>query len=167
MLDSIERIFFEGLRPGGGGGDRINTFFVPFAPWDWRSTAILRFKKLVGTLVYIYLTYDTLSTFGARISVDSHILVQQTIPFSSFDAVWYLDQSDGEYYRPLVNKGQEHLVLSVMDAKKIATVSRFDQLLENILPDDSSPDKAEIRKLLTIKSEHANYQPRLHPGLDQ
>ena len=99
MLDSIERIFFEGLRPGGGG-DRVNTFFVPFAPWDWRLTTILRFKKLVGTLVYIYyLTYDTLSTFGARISADGHILVQQAIPFSSFDAVWYLDPSDGEYYR--------------------------------------------------------------------
>ena len=98
MLDSIERIFFEGLRPQGGG-DRVNTFFVPFAPWDWRWSTILRFKKLVGTLVYIHLTYDTLSTFGARISADGHILVQQAIPFSSFDAVWYLDPSDGEYYR--------------------------------------------------------------------
>ena len=164
MLDSIERIFFEGPRPGGGG-DRVNTFFVPFAPWDWRSTTFQ--ENMVGTLAYIYLTYDTLSTFGARISADGHILVQQAIPFPSFDAVWYLDPSDGEYYRLLVNKGQEQLVLSVKDAKKIATVSRFDQLFENILPDDSSPDKAEIRKFLTIKSEHANYQPRLHPGLDQ
>ena len=166
MLDLIERIFSEGLRPGGRG-DRVNTFFVPFAPWDWRWSTILCLKKLVGTFVYIYLTYDTLSTFGARISTDGHVPVQQTIPFSSFDAVWYLDPSDGEYYRLLVNKGQEQLVLSVKDAKKIATVSRFDQLFENILPDDSSPDKAEIRKFLTIKSEHANYQPRLHPGLDQ
>ena len=70
-------------------------------------SAILRFKKLVGTVVYIYLTSDTLSTFGARISADGRILVQQTIPFSSFDGVWYEDPSDGEYYRLLVNKGQE------------------------------------------------------------
>ena len=117
---------------------------------------------MVGTLVYIYLTYDILSTFGARIPADGHILVQQTIPFSSFDAVWYLDPSDGEYYRLLVNKGREQLVLSVKNAKKIATVSRFDQLVEN-----GSPDKVEVRKLLTIKSEHTKYQPRQHPGIDK
>ena len=133
---------------------------------DRRPSALM-----AGTLVYTYLTYNTVSTFEARISADSHILVQQTIPFSSFDAVWYLDPRDGEYYRLLVSKGHEQLVLSVKNAKKIATVSQFDQLflgeLENILPDDSSPDKAEIRKLLTIKSEHTKYQPRLHPGIDK
>ena len=32
-FECIAQIFREGLRPGGGG-DRINTFFVPFAPWD-------------------------------------------------------------------------------------------------------------------------------------
>ena len=57
--------------------------------------------------------------------------------------------------------------MSVRNAKKIATVLRFDQVSENILPDDSSPDKAGVRKLFTIKSEHANYQPRLRPGLDK
>ena len=31
-FENIAQIFREGLRPGGGG-DRINTFFVPFAPW--------------------------------------------------------------------------------------------------------------------------------------
>ena len=38
-FECIQRIFQEGLRPGGGG-DRINTFFVPFAPWDERSRSI-------------------------------------------------------------------------------------------------------------------------------
>ena len=44
-FDCILRIFQEGLRPGGGG-DRINTFFVPFAPWDNRSRSILKYKRL-------------------------------------------------------------------------------------------------------------------------
>ena len=57
-FECISRIFQEGLRPGGGG-DRINTFFVPFAPWDERSKTLLRFKKIDGAdLVYIYMTYD-------------------------------------------------------------------------------------------------------------
>ena len=122
MLDSIERIFFEGPRPGGGG-DRVNTFFVPFAPWDWRSTTFQ--ENMVGTLAYIYLTYDTLSTFGARISADGHILVQQTTPFVlrrrllPWPEWWWI------LFRLLVNKGHEQLVLSVKNAKKIATVSRF------------------------------------------
>ena len=160
----MEKGFFvEGLRPGGGG-DRVGTFFVPFAPCGWRSNAILRFKKMVGTLVYIYLTYDTLLTFDARISADGHVLVQQTIPFSAFDAIWYLDQSDNNYYLLLVNKGHVQLLMSVKTAKRIATVARFDQLLGNVLPDDSCPDKAEIRKLLTIKHQRMNFQPRLFPG---
>ena len=165
MLDYIERIFVEGLRPGGGG-DRINNFFVPFAPWDERSTTILRFKRTEeGTVIYIYLTYDTFSQFGARRSADGHILVQQTIPFAPFDAIWYKDPIDGEFYRLLVNKGQEQLVLSVRGTKKIATVERFEHLIGNIIPDYASPDSIEIRKLLAIKGEHGNYyQPRLYPG---
>ena len=150
VIDCIERIFVEGLRPGGGGGDRINTFFVPFAPWDERSMSVLRYKRIEGaTLIYIYLTYDSLSKFGARISADGHIVVQQTIQFNSFDAIWYRDQTDGEYYRLLITKGYEQLILSVRGAKKIATVDRFDQMIGNVAQDDASPDKAEILKVLT------------------
>ena len=55
-FENIAQIFREGLRPGGGG-DRINTFFVPFAPWDVRSQTVLRFKRIDRTdLVYIYMT---------------------------------------------------------------------------------------------------------------
>ena len=126
-FDCMAQIFNEGLRPGGGG-DRINTFFFPFAPWDKLCISILRYKKIEGaTLVYIYLTYESLSKFAARISADGHILVQQTIPFNSFDAVWYQDRNDlDHYYRLLITKGYEQLVLSVRGAKKIATVDRFD-----------------------------------------
>ena len=61
--------------------------------------SILRYKKIEGaTLVYIYLTYESLSKFAARVSADGHILVQQTIPFNFFDAVWYQDRSDLDYY---------------------------------------------------------------------
>ena len=163
-FDCNAQIFKEGLRPGGGG-DRINTFFVPFAPWDERCTSILRYKKIEGaTLVYIYLTYESLSKFNARISADGHILVQQTIPFNSFDAVWYRDQSDLESYRLLITKGYEQLVLSVRGAKKIATVDRFDHLIENVAQDDSSPDKNEILKLLNIKNAHISFAPRTFPG---
>ena len=73
-FDCIAQIFKEGLRPGGGG-DRINTLFVPFAPWDERCTTVLKYKKIEGaTLVYIYLTYESLSKFNAWISADGHIL---------------------------------------------------------------------------------------------
>ena len=155
-FDCMAQIFNEGLRPGGGG-DCINTFFVPFAPWDERSVSILRYKKIEGaTLVYIYLTYESLSKFGTRISADGHILVQQTIPFNSFDAVWYSDQL-------LITKGYEQLVLSVRGAKKIATVDRFDHLIENVAQDDASPDKDEIFKLLNIKNADISYAPRIFP----
>ena len=43
-------------------------------------------------------------------------------------------------------KGYEQLVLSVKGAKKIATVERFDNLIENVVPDESSPDLNELRK---------------------
>ena len=93
-FDCMAQILNEGLPPGGGG-DRINTFFVPFAPWDERCTSILRYKRIEGaTLVCIYMTYESLPKFAARVSADGHILVPHTIPFNSFDAVWYRDQSD-------------------------------------------------------------------------
>ena len=66
MLDSIERIFSEGLGPGGGG-DRVNTFFVPRDIGPPNMTHCQRLGP------------------GSR---NGHILVQQAIPFSSFDAVW-------------------------------------------------------------------------------
>ena len=115
-------------------------------------------------MVYIYLTYESLSKFAARVSADGHILVQQTIPFNSFDAVWYRDQSDLEYYRLLITKGYEQLVLSVRGVKKIATVDRFHHLIENVAQDDSSPDRNEILKLLNIKNAHISYAPRIFPG---
>ena len=60
-FENIAQIFREGLRPGGGG-DRINTFFVPFAPWDVRSQTVLRFKRIDQTdLVYIYITYESIA----------------------------------------------------------------------------------------------------------
>ena len=163
-FDCIAQIFREGLRPGGGG-DRINMFFVPFAPWDERSKSVLRFKKIDGTdLVYIYMTYESLSKFSPRISADGHILVQQTIPFNSFDAEWRYNWKEEEFYRLMITKGYEQLVLSVKGAKKIATIDRFDYLIGNVIPDESSPDLNELRKLIDIKTSHVSYSSRLFPG---
>jgi len=162
-FECIAQIFREGLRPGGGG-DRINTFFVPFAPWDDRSKSVLRFRKIDGAdLVYIYMTYESLAKFSPRVSADGHILVQQTIPFNSFGAVWHYDWKSGEFYRLMITKGYEQLVLSVKGAKKIATIDRFDNLIENVVPDESSPDLNELRKLIDIKSAHQSYSCRLFP----
>ena len=117
-FDCIAQIFREGLRPGGGG-DRINTFFVPFAPWDERSKTVLRFKKIDQTdLVYIYMTYESISKFSPRVSADGHILIQQTIPFNSFDAVWFYDWKDEEFYRLMITKGYEQIVLSACARSK-------------------------------------------------
>ena len=131
-FDNIAQIFREGLRPGGGG-DRINTFFVPFAPWDVRSQAVLRFRKIEQTdLVYIYITYDSIAKFSPRLSADGHILFQETIPFESFDAVWYYDWREKDYYRLMITKGRDQLVLSVQGAKRVATIERFDKLIGNM-----------------------------------
>ena len=71
-FECIAQIFREGLRPGGGG-DRINTFFVPFAPWDERSKTVLRFKKIDRTdLVYIYMTYESISILSTCIRRRTH-----------------------------------------------------------------------------------------------
>ena len=162
-FEYILRIFQEGLRPGGGG-DRINTFFVPFAPWDDRCRSILKCKKIEGAdLVYIYLTYELLAKFSPRVSTDGHILVQQTIPFSSFDAMWFRDWNSGEYYRLLVPRGQDQLVLSVEGAKKMATTDRFDNLIKNVVPDDTSPDVEELRKLIDIQTAHVSGHHNLFP----
>ena len=163
-FECIAQIFREGLRPGGGG-DRINTFLVPFAPWDERSQTILRFKRIDGAnLVYIYMTYESLSCFSPRVSADGHILVQQTIPFDSFDAVWYYDWKSDDYYRLMVTKGYEQIVLSVKGANKIATLDRFDSLIRNVVPDESSPDVSEIRRLIDIKTSHFSGSRKLFPG---
>ena len=162
-FECIAQIFREGLRPGGGG-DRINTFFVPFAPWDERSKTVLRFRKIEGAdLVYIYLTYESLAKVSPRVSADGHILVQQTIPFNSFDAVWHYDWKSGEFYRLMITKGYEQLVLSVKGAKRVATIDRFDNLIVNVVPDESSPDLNELRKLIDIKMAHQSYSCRLFP----
>ena len=163
-FECIAQIFRERLHPGGGG-DRINTFFVPFAPWDERSKSVLRFKRIDRTnLVYIYMTYESLSKFSPRVSADGHILIQQTIPFNSFDAVWHYDWKDGEFYRLMITKGYEQLVLSVKGATKIATIGRFDYLIGNVVPDESSPDLDGLRKLIDIKTSHLSYSCRLFPG---
>ena len=163
-FENIAQIFREGLRPGGGG-DRINTFFVPFAPWDVRSQTVLRFKRIDQTdLVYIYITYESIAKFSPRISADGHILVQETIPFDSFDAVWYYDWKEEKYYRLMITKGKDQIVLSVQGAKKIATIERFDKLIGNVVPDESSPDLSELRKLVDIKTSHISHSHRLFPG---
>ena len=126
---------------------------------------MLRFRKIDQTdLVYIYLTYESISKFSPRVSADGHILIQQTIPFDSFDAVWFYDWKDEEYYRLMITKGYEQIVLSVQGAKKIATVDRFDKLIGNVVPDEFSPDLNELRKLVDIKTSHISYSNRLFPG---
>ena len=163
-FENIAQIFREGLRPGGGG-DRINTFFVPFAPWDVRSQSVLRFKRIDQTdLVYIYVTYESIAKFSPRVSADGHILVQETIPFDSFDAIWYYDWKEEKYYSLMITKGKDQIVLSVQGAKKIATIERFDKLIGNIVPDESSPDLSELRKLVDIKTSHISHSHRLFPG---
>ena len=163
-FENIAQMFREGLRPGGGG-DRINTFFVPFAPWDVRSQSVLRFKKIEKTdLVYIYVTYESIAKFSPRVSADGHILVQETIPFDSFDAIWYYDWKEEKYYRLMITKGKDQIVLSLQGAKKIATIERFDKLIGNIVPDESSPDLSELRKLVDIKTSHISHSHRLFPG---
>ena len=163
-FENIAQIFREGLRPGGGG-DRINTFFVPFAPWDVRSQSVLRFKRIDQTdLVCIYVTYESIAKFSPRVSADGHILVQETIPFDSFDAIWYYDWKEEKYYRLMITKGKDQIVLSVQGAKKIATFERFDKLIGNIVPDESSPDLSELRKLVDIKTSHISHSHRLFPG---
>ena len=163
-FENIAQIFREGLRPGGGG-DRINTFFVPFAPRDVRSQTVLRFKRIDQTdLVYIYITYESIAKFSPRVSADGHILVQETIPFDSFDAVWYYDWREKKYYRLMITKGKDQIVLSVQGAKKIATIELFDKLIGNVVPDESSPDLSELRKLVDIKTSHISHSHRLFPG---
>ena len=163
-FENMAQIFREGLRPGGGG-DRINTFFVPFAPWDVRSQTVLRFKRIDQTdLVYIYITYESIAKFSPRVSADGHILVQETIPFDSFDAVWYYDWREKKYYRLMITKGKDQIVLSVQGAKKIATIELFDKLIGNVVPDESSPDLSELRKLVDIKTSHISHSHRLFPG---
>ena len=163
-FENIAQIFREGLRPGGGG-DRINTFFVPFAPWDVRSQTVLRFKRIDQTdIVYIYMTYESIAKFSPRVSADGHILVQETIPFDSFDAIWYYDWRDEKYHRLMITKGNDQIVLSVQGAKKIATIDRFDKLIGNVVPDESSPDLSELRKLVDIKTSHISHSHRLFPG---
>ena len=126
---------------------------------------MLRFRKIEQTdLVYIYMTYESISKFSPRVSADGHILIQQTIPFNSFDAVWFYDWKDEEFYRLMITKGYEQIVLSVQGAKKIATIERFDKLIGNVVPDESSPDLNELRKLVDIKTSHISFSNRLFPG---
>ena len=91
-------------------------------------------------------------------------MVQETIPFDSFDAVWYYDWKEEKYYRLMITKGKDQIVLSVQGAKKIATIERFDKLIGNIVPDESSPDLSELRKLVDIKTSHISHSHRIFPG---
>ena len=64
----------------------------------------------------------------------------------------------------MVTKGNEQIVLSVQGAQKIATIDRFDKLIGNVVPDESSPDLSELRKLVDIKTSHISFSNRLFPG---
>ena len=46
-------------------------------------------------------------------------------------------------------------------ANKIATLDRFDSLIRNVVPDESSPDVNEIRRLIDIKMGHASGSKKL------
>ena len=132
-FENLAQIFREGLRPGGGG-DRINTFFVPFAPWDVRSQTVLRFKRIDQTdLVYIYITYESIAKFSPRVSADGHILVKRQ--FLSTHLMQYGTTTGGKrkYYRLMITKGKDQIVLSVQGAKKIATIELFDKLIGNVV----------------------------------
>ena len=63
----------------------------------------------------------------------------------------------------MVTKGYEQLVLSVKGATKIATIDRFDNLIANVVPDESSPDVNKLRKLIDIKIAHESFTCRLFP----
>ena len=128
----------------------------PFAPWDVRSQTVLRFRRIDQTdLVYIYITYESIAKFSPRISADGHILVQETIPFDSFDAVWYYDWKEKDYYRLMITKGKDQIVLSVQGARKVATIERFDKLIGKQLSlMNLQPDLNELRKLVDIKTGH-------------
>ena len=89
---------------------------------------------------------------------------KKTIPFESFDAVWYYDWREKDYYRLMITKGRDQLVLSVQGAKRVATIERFDKLIGNIVPEESSPDLDELRKLVDIRTGHFSHTHRLFPG---
>ena len=85
---------------------------------------------------------------------------QETIPFDSFDAVWYYDWKEEKYYRLMITKGKDQIVLSVQGAKKIATIERFDKLIGNIVPDESSPD-------LSGTAQARRHQDQSHQSFSQ
>jgi hypothetical protein len=69
----------------------------------------------------------------------------------------------------MITKGYEQLVLSVKGAKKIATVERFDNLIENVVPDESSPDGMNFESLLTsrrhTRATRAGFSQRIKIGM--
>eukprot|EP00435_Cladocopium_sp_Y103_P036625 s3204_g9.t1 len=87
-LDVFQRIVDEGLRPGGDG-DRGSTLLVPYE----RCQYVVKYKFVPPVSVYICLSAE----YGARLSADGHVVVQQVIPFTSFDGVCYEDR-DGSFY---------------------------------------------------------------------
>ena len=164
LLTTSPKIFREGLRPGGGVTASIRS-----SCHSHRGTCEVRRCCDSGRLIKLilstyYITYDSIAKFSPRLSADGHILVQETIPFESFDAVWYYDWKEKDYYRLMITKGKDQLVLSVQGARRVATIERFDKLIGNIVPDESSPDLNELRKLVDIKTGHFSHAHRLFPG---
>ena len=47
--------------------------------------------------------------------------------------------------------------------QQLHTIARFDNLIDNVVPDESSPDLNELRKLIDIKIAHQTYSCRLFP----
>jgi hypothetical protein len=69
--------------------------------------------------------------------------VEQTIPFSAYDAMWYMDPTDNGYYRMLIHRGQDPLACSVKGAKTSANLNRFDELIEGVLYEAVSPEEID------------------------
>eukprot|EP00435_Cladocopium_sp_Y103_P073251 s103_g43.t1 len=156
------RIIEEGLKPGGDG-DRGSTFFVPYAPWDSRSRNVVEYKFVPPTSVYIYITSARLCEYGARLSADGHILVQQVIPFSAFDAVWY-EESRGVYKRLMIKNGEAQMVLSVDNVKSVARIEKFERVMDETLQQNKKDMSETVEKLMEIKIKHQSGNPTLFPG---
>eukprot|EP00435_Cladocopium_sp_Y103_P024435 s3768_g6.t1 len=147
-FQNMHSIMSLGLLPGGPKRIRASSMFIPFAPWDHRANDLIKRKNTIPPInCAIFLSYDKLLKYNARIGADGKIVIGEMIPFSDFDAVWYFDDENRCSRRLITPVGKNQFISSIAKCKGIASMRRFHTIKRKVLFEASPGDKEVVERI--------------------
>ena len=152
-LSNIESIMKLGIVPGGTEGYRGSVFFNHFAPWDDRSSKILRSRWPRGGMpVCLYVPIMTLRKLGGRISENSYTVVFREVPWRCVRGAWYWDDHVQAWRRLLLGSTGEQVVLAARHGLWVAQKHTILERADGVTKSASATDD-NVQKLVSLIDE--------------